>query len=432
MSRFAPPRADPHGLRDAARRLTEVGRDLEGRGERVAATGTATLHAWQGSASLLMAARAHELHGVTQHSRQALGSMAQATDRYADEVDRVQAEVRRLNEQWDDAVRRAQHQAAAAAAAAAAAQREARLAAERAAAEGERFRQRSVRTVDDGSAELAQTQAELEQRYRRITEELEAEGFSLQRALSSGDPVSFLPTWMAGGVTLGQAAFKTGTTATKAARLARYVVLLRQVSQCFPLGKPVIANAVRSSAESRALMDVMKGKPSTVPVVGRGLTVAGRAFLPLTLFTGLVDVRTGGGHDDWRDPVTRVAGGAGALGAGAVILSGATGLFVLGPVGVAVAAGAVLAYGLWSVGNLVHDERQAIGDFFGRARDAAVSVAVDRAVTVVQTVEQAKDLAVAGATGVARAGGDAVDTGRKVLDVVTGPTRLLPKVAGLF
>lgn len=394
MSRFAPPRADPHGLREAARRLTEVGRDLEARGTRIAATGTATLDAWQGSASLLMVARARELQRVTQQQEQALGAMAAAADRYADEVERAGSEVRRLNELWDEAVRRS-----------------------------------SLQAVDDGSTVLAQTQAELEQRYVRMSAELEEDGFSLQRALSSRDPVTFLPSWLAGGAYAAQAIFRTATTSAKAAKLVRYSVLLRQVSRFYDLGHVKVAAAVLDSAEYRALMQALHGKTSRVPVAGRALTAAGRAFLPLTAMSGIGDVISGGGYDGWRDPVTRVAGAAGAGGAVLLMVSTTPYLVTLGPVGAAIAGAAVLAYGAWIIGSFVYDHRQAIGEFLGRARDGVVRAATATTQAAGRAVTQAKDAVL---TGVGRAAGAAVDTGRTVLDVVTSPTQLLPKVAGLF
>lgn len=400
MSHFAPPQGDPHGLRDAARRLTTVARDLEARGDRVATTATGTLTAWQGSASLLMAARARELRRTTQQKQDVLSGLARATGRYADEVERAKDEVRRLNELWDEAVRRAH--------------------------------QRGARAYDDGSAALAETQAQLQQRYRRVSEELEQDGFSLQRALSSGDPMSLLPPWMAGGAYAGQAALRTATTARKASALVRYSVVLRQTGRYFDLGHPRVAGAVRGSAEYRALRDALYGKTSALPVAGRPLTAAGKVFLPMTFASGVADVLTGGGHEGWRDPATRTAGAVGAAGAGALLISASPILFTLGPVGLAVAGAAVLAYSAWSIGNLVYDHRDAIAAFGARVRDGVVRGAVAYTAAVGRTVAQAKEVLAAGADSVTRAAGEAVETGRRVVDVITNPTRLIPKVAGLF
>ena len=99
-------------------------------------------------------------------------------------------------------------------------------------------------------------------------------------------------------------------------------------------------------------------------VVGaKAATAIGKAFLPLTVLTGGIDAVTGGGYEGGRGWATRGFGAAGALGAGALLASGA-GLIALGPVGLGIAGAAVLAYGAWSLGNLVYDNREAIGDFF--------------------------------------------------------------------
>jgi uncharacterized protein YukE len=425
VSHFAPPKADPHGLRDAARRLTEVGRDLDAGGQRIASTGTATLGSWQGSASLLMAARARELRRVTQQKEQVLRSVAQATERYADEVEQAKAEVRRLNELWEEAVRRAQQQAAAAAAARESAERQARAAAEKAAAAGERAQQQAVRHYDDGSAALAETQAQLEQRYRRLNEDLEQDGYSLERVLVSRDPITFLPAWMAGGVYSGQAAFKTVTSGMKAAKLARYSILLRQASQFYDLGNVKVAKAIKSSAEFKALSDALYGKTSTTRFVGGAMTKAGKVFLPLTLVSGALDIRTGGGYDGWRDPATRVAGAVGVAGAGALLISASPILFTLGPVGVAVAGAAVLAYGAYSIGSFVYDNRKAIAAFGNKVRDGVVRGVEMQVEAAKATVGAAKDVLAAGA-------GAVKDAGEKVVDVITSPTKLLPKVGDLF
>jgi hypothetical protein len=123
-----------------------------------------------------------------------------------------------------------------------------------------------------------------------------------------------------------------------------------------------------------------------------GAAVVGRVFLPVTIYSGVSDALTGGGYDGARAGATRVLGAAGAIGAGALVTShlfvAAGAASLLGPVGFAVAGAAVLAYGAWSLGNLVWDHREAIGDFLGsawsgigdaaaRARDVGVRAASD-------------------------------------------------------
>lgn len=113
-----------------------------------------------------------------------------------------------------------------------------------------------------------------------------------------------------------------------------------------------------------------------------GAAVVGRAFLPVTIYSGVSDALTGGGYDGARAGATRVLGAAGAIGAGALVTShlfvAAGAASLLGPVGFAVAGAAVLAYGAWSLGNLVWDHREAIGDFLGSAW-SGIGDAADRA-----------------------------------------------------
>jgi uncharacterized protein YukE len=93
-------------------------------------------------------------------------------------------------------------------------------------------------------------------------------------------------------------------------------------------------------------------------------TVAGRAFLPLTAISGAMDVFTGGGYDGARGWATRAFGAAGLAGSGAIMLGLAS-----NPIGWAVAGGAVLAYGAWSLGNFVYDNWDNITEFAGKAAD---------------------------------------------------------------
>lgn len=95
--------------------------------------------------------------------------------------------------------------------------------------------------------------------------------------------------------------------------------------------------------------------------------IAGKAFLPLTMVTGAMDAVTGGGYDGARGWATRGFGLAGAGGAGALLFASAS----LGPVGLAVAGGAVLAYGAWTLGNAIYDNWDDITEFGGKAVDWA-------------------------------------------------------------
>lgn len=117
------------------------------------------------------------------------------------------------------------------------------------------------------------------------------------------------------------------------------------------------------------------GKVTRSPAVGRAL---GKLFLPLTVVTGIVDLRTGGGYDGARGAATRGLGLVGAAGAGALLASSPLiGILSLNPVGAAVAGAAVLGYAAWSLGNLVYDNREAIGSFLSSAASTAKDLALD-------------------------------------------------------
>jgi len=168
------------------------------------------------------------------------------------------------------------------------------------------------------------------------------------------------------------------------------------------------------------------GLLSRIPVVGTAAKWAGRAFLPLTVVSGVVDVVTGGGYDGARGVTTRVAGAAGAIGAGALLASSA-GLIALGPIGLGIAGAAVLAYGAWSLGNYVYDNWGAITDFTGRAAgwvgdrvsDTAGWVG-DRASDAGQALSSARDWAGDRLSDAGDAIGSAAeavaDTGKDLLD----------------
>lgn len=154
---------------------------------------------------------------------------------------------------------------------------------------------------------------------------------------------------------------------TKAKSLFDFVRLLRLAN----LGE------VASSARLiEALGVFMSGKASGgvlgalgLPALGRLL---GRAFLPLTALSGVIDVFTGGGHEGWRGWATRGFGLAGAAGAATLLLGGAA-LVASAPITATVAAVAVTAYGLWSAGSYVYDHWSTIRDTATRVWDGAAS-----------------------------------------------------------
>lgn len=421
MSVFALPQADPHDLRDAARRLTAAGRHLERRGADLAGHGLGTVASWSGTASLLMAARSREMQRRAEHGGRELVLLAGRTSQYAEHAETTRTQVARLNERWDDAVQRARAQAQAAARATADAERAARASADRARAAGAAPGPVHVPSFDDGSDRLAQEQAELRRRYEQVMDDLEAQGYQLERAVAERDASLLVPASVAGGVAIGLAVVKLITLPPKAVALAKYGVLLGQVGRYVGLADDVVQVGLKGTPEFAKLYDALHGATRTWPVIGRAVTTAGKYFLPITAFTGALDVITGGGYEGWRDPVTRVLGGAGTAGAVTLMLAGAT----MGPVGLAVAGTAVVAYGLWSLGNSIYDHREQIGRFLGRARDGAMRHVSSTITQMGRDVSRAKDLVVSGGRAVAGAVDD-------VVNVITAPTRLLPKIGGLF
>lgn len=188
-----------------------------------------------------------------------------------------------------------------------------------------------------------------------------------EQDIASGEGRSGTDFWslanLVNGFVTGKALASLAKLITKGMALGRFLTAARA-------GMPVAAlldvfmNGARDGGWMRYLG---LGK------VGR---ILGRAFLPVTIATGLWDAVTGGGYEGWRGWATRAFGLGGAAGAGALLLAGAA----LGPVGVAVAGGAVLLYGAWSLGNYVYDHWGQIRDFGSRV-GSAVSGAVDSAGT---------------------------------------------------
>lgn len=128
-----------------------------------------------------------------------------------------------------------------------------------------------------------------------------------------------------------------------------------------------LAEAARSEQVLAAIEAFRKGSPTGgllgrlgLPGLGRFL---GRLALPLTVWSGLKDVFTGGGYDGWRAAATRGFGLVGAAGAVTLLVASA-------PVTVAVAAGAVALYSAWSAGNYVYDHWGSIKDTAVRAGTA--------------------------------------------------------------
>jgi uncharacterized protein YukE len=239
----------------------------------------------------------------------------------------------------------------------------------------------------------------------------------LQRAFASGDVVGALGAVGAGGVALAQVIKGVMKSATKG---KAYLDFLKASTA------PVThyAAMVENFKKADAAMDLFtNGKPVNPtlarllgPQVTGAVRIAGKAFLPLTVLTGGIDAFTGGGYEGARGWATRGFGLAGAAGAGTLIAMGA-GVLATNPVGWAIAGGAVLAYGAWSVGNLVWDNREAIGDFLGAAGGAVKDVAVGAWNTTTDAVSDAADWA---GDQVDKAKDAVSDFGKGALSVLSG------------
>lgn len=211
----------------------------------------------------------------------------------------------------------------------------------------------------------------------------------------------------AGAVALGNALRRGwglfGRTRSYAQFIAATGTQLRNLIQAraFVVGATADASAfarfaLAGRAGAQALQEFQFGRAggllSRIPGLGAISNVAGKAFLPLTVATGLYDTWTGGGYDGARGVATRVAGAAGAVGAGALIASSA-GLIALGPVGLGIAGAAVIGYGVWSLGNYVYDHWGEISDFAGNAASWVGDRASDAANWVGDRASDAADWA---------------------------------------
>jgi uncharacterized protein YukE len=236
----------------------------------------------------------------------------------------------------------------------------------------------------------------------------------LQRAFASGDVVGALGAVGAGGVALAQVIKGVMKSATKSKAFLDFLK-----ASTAPVTH--YAAMVENFKKADAAMEIFKNGKPVNPNIARlvgpqatgALRIAGKAFLPLTLATGLVDVATGGGYEGARGWATRGFGLAGVGGAGALLAAGALGL---GPVGLAVAGGAVLAYGAWSLGNLVWDNREAIGDFLGSAGKTVWNAG---ATAVDWTKDAVSDAADWAGEQVNKAKDAVADFGKGALDVVS-------------
>jgi uncharacterized protein YukE len=235
----------------------------------------------------------------------------------------------------------------------------------------------------------------------------------LQRAFESGDVIAALGGVGAGGVALAQVIQGVVKSATKS---TAYLQFLKASGAPITHYQAMLDNFAKADAALDAFKNGKPGGGFLGKIIGsRAAGLLGKAFLPLTVVTGVVDTVTGGGYDGARGWATRAFGLGGAVGAGALLAAGA-GVVALGPVGLAVAGGAVLAYGAWSLGNLVWDNREAIGDFLGSAAGHVKDAAVGAWNATTDAVSGAADWA---GEQVDKAKDAVSDFGKGALDVVS-------------
>lgn len=233
----------------------------------------------------------------------------------------------------------------------------------------------------------------------------------LRRVMENGDVLGALGAVGAGGVALAQTIQKLVGLSTRGSAFLQFlrassapITHYQAMLDSFRLADDALDRFRYGKADGGFLRAI---------IGSRAARLAGRAFLPLTVLTGAADAITGGGYDGARGWATRGFGLAGATGAGALLAAGALGL---GPVGIAIAGGAVLAYGAWSLGNLAWDNREAIGEFVTSAATGVRDAAVGAWNATGEALDDAKDWA---GDKLSDAGDALSDAGKGLLDVVS-------------
>lgn len=266
--------------------------------------------------------------------------------------------------------------------------------------------------ISSGLASVAAADAATAQRLADVeipqTLESAVEAY-LERALASRDLLGALGAAGAGGAALA-------LTLKNAARLFGKTSALAQFLRASAAPITDYGTFLRNLGAADDALDVFRRGPADGGLarflVGtRAAGVLGKAFLPLTVVTGLADVVTGGGHDGARGWATRGFGVAGVAGAGTLVAS-SLGLVALGPVGAGIAGVAVLGYGLWTAGSLVHDHWDDITEFGGRA----AGWVGDRWDDTTAAVDSATDWA---GDRLADAGGALEDMGRSTVSTLS-------------
>lgn len=340
MSRQLP--GSPDTLLGAARVLLAEGGELRERAGRTVAASRPV--GWEGTAALAAAARAEEAARSLRAQAGQLDQLARSTSRYAERLRDAQQQERVLQCRRD-----------------------------RARVELDRLDRAAGAGVDPAQQarrqSLAHDVAVLRGRIERLAGSLEPDGQSLVRVLSL-DPLTLLPGWAVGGVALASGGISARTVVKRAratTSLARHARRWRRV-----LRAGDALGSLRHLTEAGEQLEVLRGKSGTLDRVVRRLPATARwagrfGALPITVYDGVRDVVTGGHHEDWREPVTRVMGGVGAGVAITLMVAGAAS--PLAPV----AGAALAAYGAWTLGNAVWDNRREIGAFVGRVGTLARS-----------------------------------------------------------
>lgn len=144
-----------------------------------------------------------------------------------------------------------------------------------------------------------------------------------------------------------------------AMRLYNAADLLADVSRAAASAKVFLLGDMVDSALGRngLLGNMLARLGGPVAAVGRWLGPIGGVF---SVVGGVQDMISPQ-HDGWRGWGDRIAGGLSVVsGAGTIALALGAGA-ALGPVGIGVVVGAGLVAGAWTLGNMIYDNREAIG-----------------------------------------------------------------------
>ena len=185
-----------------------------------------------------------------------------------------------------------------------------------------------------------------------------------------------------GLMSLGQGVAQTGAAldALNNWRAAADAELLLRQTRNLEEAKAVAVATIHGARDYRALKAWMEAQEVVASVADdarratEAATSARTAFLDSVKLTSkfakacaVVGVVSGAWdvvdppHEGWRGAGDRVMGGVAVVAGGAQLLAMA-GLLTLGPVGAGIVAGALIVTAAWTVGNLIWDHREQIGD----------------------------------------------------------------------